>query len=120
MGSQDDVGGSPLGVGLVGEGDGVLDLGLVGAGGSDLDAALGALGRDLADGTVVGVVAGEGLVTGGDSGCDRVAPDDAGQVHLAGDFFTLGHFRLAAGDLEVLCRSLGRDDLAAEGGQVAG
>ena len=117
---QNDIGGLSVGVGGVGEGDAVADLDLVGAGGGGLNVAISGLDLHFADGAVLGVVAGEGLSVGGECGLDPVASHDAGQVHLAGDVLALGDLRCTAGDGEVLGRSRGGDDLASEGGQVAG
>ena len=87
---QDDIGGLSHGVGVVGEGDGVADLDLVGAGGSGLNSAISGLDRHLADGAILGEVAGEDLLAGGECGLDRVASCDAGQVDLAGDVLAWG------------------------------
>ena len=119
-GPQDDIGAGSVGVGGVGEGDGVADLDLVGAGGIGLDQEIRGMSLHLNHRPVVDVVAGEGLVAGGQCGLDPVASHDAGQVHLAGDVLALGDLRRSAGDAETLSRSGGRDDLASEGGQVAG
>ena len=78
------------------------------------------MSRDLDHRPVLDVVAGEGLVAGGQCGLDPVASHHAAEVHLAGDLLALGDLRRAAGDGETLGRSRGGDDLAAEGGQVAG
>ena len=52
-GPQDDIGAGSVGVGGVGEGDGVADLDLVGAGGVSLNAEVSGLDRNLAEWALV-------------------------------------------------------------------